>query len=624
MVSRRSRKLPAATDASGVNVNADHANEFDDFHDDLLGQDDAGSDENDRDKGRKKRGYGGQSSSSGFSSSISRSTAVLLALFLLLSCAVQTSAFVISATRWQRKPLYLFPSIAEDKIMRECQKVIDAQPAVLIFPRGEYPKHTKWGGRVTDLTRGPNPGILPFVDRAVTVTSMVTGLIDNLELAECVYDGAYNSQRAMILVGSGEPFGAGKTTVGPVVRECLQSLAPADQTVVSATVNIKPSTTPFAIWTMICKKPQKPELAELATKIRKDMNLEELLDLTERHLAENNLILFLHLDEFRPFGDRGDATDERDFFFRCWEDTLIPILSTPRICLYISGRMAYFETLGNGKYQSPCRVLSAQLEPFSSAIICNVLKKMAIPAADESSGGGEALVLSDILSTLPATSGINGTESIARRLYNVTGGVPRFVEYAINALLTDRTFGPALFRHQNLESINSTVLDQIFGPSGSIYSAVLDAAQSHFTGVHLKLSDECNRTSQSEHVAGLIMLLQVRGQRIKLSRSEVKRLRTSKLSEYHNPLLVRLLAEAHFWRIHRSIELGDQGDGVLTFAVSQPMIDALVPQLQRLACLDKAGESTSDDCGSKDASTEAWRLRAAAVGCKRKLGGGAG
>ncbi len=58
MASRRARKLPTATDASGVNVNADHAQEFDDFHDDLLGEDEAGSDEDDRDKGRKKRGFG--------------------------------------------------------------------------------------------------------------------------------------------------------------------------------------------------------------------------------------------------------------------------------------------------------------------------------------------------------------------------------------------------------------------------------------------------------------------------------------------------------------------------------------------------------------------------------------
>eukprot|EP01032_Pedospumella_encystans_P023763 gene23763-26893_t len=568
MASRRSRKLPAATDASGVNVNADHANEFDDFHDD------AGSDEDDRDKGRKKRGYGEQSSSSSFSSSISRT---------------------------------------EDKIMRECRKVINAQPAVLVFPRGEYPQSTKWGGRVTGVTHGPNPHILPFVGRTETVTSMVTGLIDNLDLAQRVYDGAYNVQKALILVGSGEPFGAGKTTVGPVVRECLQSLAPADQKVVSATVNIKPSTTPFAIWTMICGKPQKPELAELATQIRKDMSLEELLDVTERHLAKNDLILFLHLDAFRPFGDRGDATDERDFFCRCWKDTLMPILSTPRICLYISGRMAYFETLGNDKYQSPCQVLSAQLELFSPAIMCKVMNKMAIPAVDESSGDGGVSVLSDLLNTLPpATAGLNGAEDIARRLHNVTGGVPRFVEYAVNALLNDCTFGPALFQKQNLEGINSAVLDQIFGPKGSVYTAVLEAAESHFTGLDLRLCEGRSKTFQAEHVAGLIMLLQLRGQKIKLSRGEVKSLRSGKSSEYHNPFLVRLLAEAHFWGIHRSVELSDQGDGVLTFAVSQPMIDALVSQLRGLACLDKAGESTSDECGSKDTSTEAWRLRAAA------------
>eukprot|EP01032_Pedospumella_encystans_P026764 gene26764-30246_t len=452
MASRRSRKLPAATDASGVNVNADHASEFDDFHDDLLGEDDAGSDEDDRDKGRKKRGYGEQSSSSGFSSSISRT---------------------------------------EDKIMRECQKVIDAQAAVLVFPRGEYPQLTKWGGRVTGFTHGPNPHILPFVGRTETVTSMVTGLIDNLDLAQCVYDGAYNVQKAMILVGSGEPCGAGKTTVGPVVP-LYYSLRDLDH-----------------------------DMWEASRKIRKDMNLEELLDVTERHLAKNNLILFLHLDEFCPFGDRGDATDERDFFCRCWKDTLMPILSTPRICLYISGRMAYFETLGNDKYQSPCQVLSAQLELFSPAIICNVLNKMAISAVDDSGGDGGVSVLSDLLNTLPpATAGFNGAEGIARRLHNVTGGVPRFLEHAVNALLNDCTFGPALFQQQNLESINSTVLDQIFGPDGSVYTAVLEAAESHFTGLHLQLSEDCSKTSQCEHVAGLIMLLQLRGQKIKLSRGE--------------------------------------------------------------------------------------------------------
>lgn len=37
-------------------MNADHANEFDDFHDDVVGEDDD-SDEDDRDKGKKRRGY---------------------------------------------------------------------------------------------------------------------------------------------------------------------------------------------------------------------------------------------------------------------------------------------------------------------------------------------------------------------------------------------------------------------------------------------------------------------------------------------------------------------------------------------------------------------------------------
>lgn len=41
-------------------MNPDHANEFDDFHDDVVGEEEADSDEEDRDKGKKRRGYDDQ------------------------------------------------------------------------------------------------------------------------------------------------------------------------------------------------------------------------------------------------------------------------------------------------------------------------------------------------------------------------------------------------------------------------------------------------------------------------------------------------------------------------------------------------------------------------------------
>lgn len=56
--SRSAKKVIAGLDGGGVAINADHANEFDDFHDDLLGDEEGGSDDDDRDKKGKRRGFG--------------------------------------------------------------------------------------------------------------------------------------------------------------------------------------------------------------------------------------------------------------------------------------------------------------------------------------------------------------------------------------------------------------------------------------------------------------------------------------------------------------------------------------------------------------------------------------
>ena len=42
---------------SGVSVHPDHANNFDEYHEDVVGDEECGSDEEDRDKGKKRRGY---------------------------------------------------------------------------------------------------------------------------------------------------------------------------------------------------------------------------------------------------------------------------------------------------------------------------------------------------------------------------------------------------------------------------------------------------------------------------------------------------------------------------------------------------------------------------------------
>ena len=57
---RRKFLMKKTEDESGVSVNPDHANNFDEFHEDVVGDEEGESDEEDRDKGKKRRGYDDQ------------------------------------------------------------------------------------------------------------------------------------------------------------------------------------------------------------------------------------------------------------------------------------------------------------------------------------------------------------------------------------------------------------------------------------------------------------------------------------------------------------------------------------------------------------------------------------
>lgn len=178
-------------------------------------------------------------------------------------------------------------------------------------------------------------------------------------------------------------------------------------------------------------------MENIRAKINIDLTWPELIKVTADHLAANNLLLCLHLDEFVPFDETGAKNNTKENFYKCWRRMLLPILETPGIFLYISGRLPYFDSFGSPQPggQSPYRVLSVQLNLFSAEIIYDALSKMAILSLSEvptltAAAPAQSVATTALLDALDALPSVTAM-GVAQRLYYLTGGVPRLIGFAL-------------------------------------------------------------------------------------------------------------------------------------------------------------------------------------------------
>jgi hypothetical protein len=187
---------------------------------------------------------------------------------------------------------------------------------------------------------------------------------------------------------------------------------------------------PYDMWMDVVT--ETPGMEGIKAKINRDMSLSALVKVTADHLAANNLSLFLHLDEFVPFDEAGpvDVPEENTIknFYSCWKRMLMPILKTPSIFLFISGRLPYFDSVGSGYGPSPCLVASAQLDLFSADIIHEALCKISVPSVP----GVDGLPPSVTAQSASATTTANTTDTTSTTT----------LSEALDALLPMSTLAP--------------------------------------------------------------------------------------------------------------------------------------------------------------------------------------
>jgi hypothetical protein len=134
-----------------------------------------------------------------------------------------------------------------------CKWVADSQPHVLIIPEALSAwNFTEWSGTVVNTlgkASSSAPDILPFVGRLSTLTSMARALAENNKRAEMIQRGQSKMVRSLRLVGSGALYGAGKTTLSPVLHQCLQRVFEPNQKVLLCVVDdLDTVDSPYALW----------------------------------------------------------------------------------------------------------------------------------------------------------------------------------------------------------------------------------------------------------------------------------------------------------------------------------------------------------------------------------------
>jgi hypothetical protein len=286
------------------------------------------------------------------------------------------------------------------------------------------------------------------------------------------------------------------------------------------------------------------------------------------------MLLLLHLDEFVPFGKAGPLNNTKENFYKCWKQMLLPIQKTPEMFLYISGRLPYFDTIGSGELggQSPCGVLSVQLDLFSPEIIHDVLRKISVPSLPKATALPSGTKAPSAIATIPLSEALGaifatgpGAEpgpglarEVARRLHELTGGVPRFVEHALHALLTEPMIHAALFRGEHSSSDLEKLLDlDSFFMKGSLpYGVVTMQASIHFAhamnAINLMRDGE---KARDEHVAGLLVLVLLQGKACPVSTDEIKLLQSGAQFSWDTGQVPFLLREAQYWGFHRDVDL---------------------------------------------------------------------
>lgn len=484
-----------------------------------------------------------------------------------------------------------------------CMDVVRSQPHVLIIPKGrrveEYP-NWKDDLETLDLSRST---ILPFVNRLPTLTCMVKALVQNYQGAKKVKERS-DVVRSLQLVGSGALYGAGKTRISPVLYRCLQLVFEPQHRVVFCQFGCTDSL--YATWA--------DALADLEgmdgirEKLNRDMTWQMVIKATADHLATKNMLLYIHFDEFIPFDENGALENTKENFYLCWRRMLLPILKTPQLLLYISGRLPYFDSIGSAQPggQSPCNVFSVQLDLFSADFIHEALQKISIPSAVTS---GATTTLSEAMNAL--LPGIVSEPDavkllvpkrdryIAQRLYELTGGVPRFIQHALHGLLVDPVIHAALFVGNN-SGYTDLHLDSLFRKGGALYSIVTKQASIHFghaVGVTNLL--EGGSKMRDEHVAGLLVLAFLQGQACHVEPEDLEHLLTGTQSIRNGKKLPFLFREALYWGFHRDL---DQKDGKVKFPVPAAVLAGLKPVLMDFADsfppgLQKLKEEKRDNTG---------------------------
>lgn len=354
-----------------------------------------------------------------------------------------------------------------------CDDAINRQPPVLVLPGASQPIGN-WTGTICRLGDRGDPNLLPFVGQLNAVTDIVSTLCCNLVLASDAHKHRENINEICLIANAALP-GAGKTKIASVVSEALQRYLDSwnhRSRVVQCTVRRAhhPSGTVVQctdqLWSAtICAQ---AELKGLAHRLRSDMCLHDLLRETRTYLEEHQLVLFLHLDDFLPFLTPTLVSmpiDSPELFSQCWERILMPIMTTPRVCLYLSGRMPYFGAVGRLSRQP---VLSPILELWTDATIHAALSKIFLtqepsngfPVSPDGAPVPPPVQLTSALDRLlPVVPSDAWCLPVAQRLQEVTGGVPQYVCHGLHLLLRHPPFKAALFEGQTVGVNSSAPVD---------------------------------------------------------------------------------------------------------------------------------------------------------------------
>jgi hypothetical protein len=489
---------------------------------------------------------------------------------------------------------------------------------VLVSRSANNLKHKDWRGAICKIGPKSKASLIPLVTRTTAVEQMANKLIHNLVVAERIrYCGSH--LYSIQFVGSGALSGSGKSSIGPVVKDFVQHLLDTRANHKNRTVvycRVTEYTNIHSMWLRICEEPM---LMGLRKSIIPSMIFLEMLRVTEKYLKEHGLIMFLHLDDFVPFDELGPKTNTAKEFERCRTHMLLGILSTPGVCLYTSGRMPYFDSAGVSMGYKLHQFAPPILDLFRTVAIHDILKRVFVPdpAAPNSQPPQQLAHLLDELVPLKSTPptqqmlasavrshsdrggahatgvsadkdlptevaseevvfkddrGKSGSWLTAHLLYEVTGGVPGFVESALRGMLDHPVVATLLFEGAALP-LDRDTLRSMFQQGGTVFNAVLSQAKRHFTAA--AKDQPVDTTGQpAGHVAGLlrVMFHALQHHSIPLSPNHLRNLQTARVvsSSYHPE--GTLLQQADYWGVHRDVNASAQ---TLRFALSPAAFLAL-------------------------------------------------